>query len=157
MHLFPALKNIATQTTRAYPALALVLTLSACSGTPPTDLGVHNGHLTRCPPSPNCVSSQASDSEHKVAPLPLSGDLEQSRSRLLALLVSQPRVTVVAEQNNYIHAEFTSRILRFVDDVEFLLGPQAIEVRSASRLGHSDLGVNRARVEQLRQQLSHPQ
>lgn len=62
---------------------------------------------------------------------------------------------MVSEENNYIHAEFTSRILRYVDDVEFLLGPQAIEVRSASRLGYSDLGANRARVEQLREQLLH--
>lgn len=85
------------------------------------------------------------------------GDTANSHKRLLALLASQPRVTVVSTENNYIRAEFTSRLLRFVDDVEFLLGPQAIEVRSASRLGHSDLGVNRARLEQLREQLSQPE
>jgi uncharacterized protein (DUF1499 family) len=157
MHLLPALKNLASQTTRAYPSLALVLLLSGCSGTPPTDIGVRQGHLTDCPSSPNCVSSQALDSAHKIAPLALTGDLASSRSRLLALLASQPRVTVVSEENNYIHAEFTSSLLRFVDDVEFLLGPQAIEVRSASRLGYSDLGANRARVEQLREQLNHPE
>jgi uncharacterized protein (DUF1499 family) len=111
--------------------------------------------LQACPSSPNCVSSQAADSPHQIAALPLTGDLANSRQRLLALLASQPRVTVVSDENNYIHAEFTSRLLRFVDDVEFLLGPQAIEVRSASRVGHSDLGVNRARVEQLREQLLH--
>jgi uncharacterized protein (DUF1499 family) len=153
MHLLPALKNLASQTTRAYPSLALVLLLSGCSGTPPTDIGVRQGHLTDCPSSPNCVSSQASDSAHKIAPLPLTGDVENSRRHLVKLLASQPRVTIVTEQNNYIHAEFTSSLLRFVDDVEFLLGPQAIEVRSASRLGFSDLGANRTRVEQLREQL----
>ncbi len=157
MHLFPALKKIATHTTRVYPLLALTLALSACSGTPPTDIGVHDGHLTDCPSSPNCVSSQASDSEHAIAALPLSGDSAQSRTRLLALLASQPQAKIVSEQDDYIHAEFTSQIMRFVDDVEFLLGPQAIEVRSASRVGHSDLGVNRERVELLRQQLSHPE
>jgi uncharacterized protein (DUF1499 family) len=157
MHLLPALKNIATQTRRVYPSLSLMLLLSACSGSPPSDIGVHAGHLTGCPSSPNCVSSQATDSEHQIAPLALPEDPKNSRSRLLALLTSQPRVTIVSAQNNYIHAEFTSHLLRFVDDVEFLLGPQAIEVRSASRLGHSDLGVNRARVEQLRVQLRHPQ
>ena len=116
---------------------------------------MRQGHLTDCPSSPNCVSSQASDSAHKIAPLALIGGPANSRNRLLALLANQPRVTVVSEQNNYIRAEFTSRLLRFVDDVEFLLGPQAIEVRSASRLGYSDLGANRARVEQLREQLNH--
>jgi uncharacterized protein (DUF1499 family) len=135
--------------------LALLVLLSACSGTPPTDIGARDGHLRDCPSSPNCVSSQASNEEHKTAPLPLTGDLANSRQRLLALLTSQPRVRVVSEENNYIHAEFTSRILRYVDDVEFLLGPQAIELRSASRLGYSDLGANRARVEQLREQLLH--
>jgi uncharacterized protein (DUF1499 family) len=155
MHLLPALKNLAAQTTRACPSLALVLLLSACSGTPPTDIGVRQGHLTDCPSSPNCVSSQASDSAHKIAPLALIGGPANSRKRLLALLANQPRVTVVSEQNNYIRAEFTSRLLRFVDDVEFLFGPQAIEVRSASRLGYSDLGANRTRVEQLREQLNH--
>jgi uncharacterized protein (DUF1499 family) len=155
MHLLPVLKNPASQTTRAYPSLALTLLLSACSGTPPTDIGVRQGHLADCPSSPNCVSSQASDSAHKIAPLASIGGPTNSRNRLLALLANQPRVTVVSEQNNYIRAEFTSRLLRFVDDVEFLLGPQAIEVRSASRLGYSDLGANRARVEQLREQLNH--
>jgi uncharacterized protein (DUF1499 family) len=113
--------------------------------------------LQACPSSPNCVSSQAADSSQQIAALPLKGDLAHSRQRLLALLASQPRARVVSDENNYIHAEFTSRLLRFVDDVEFLLGPQAIEVRSASRVGHSDLGVNRARVEQLREQLRHPE
>ena len=157
MHSFPALKKIATHTRKTYPLLALTLALSACSGTPPTDIGVRNGHLTDCPSSPNCVSSQASDSEHAIAALPLRGDRAQSRTHLLTLLASQPQATVVSAQDDYIHAEFTSQIMRFVDDVEFLLGPQAIEVRSASRVGRSDLGVNRERVELLRQQLSHPE
>ncbi len=145
------------QATRAYPILALGLLLSACSGTPPSDLGVHQGHLTGCPASPNCVSSQATDSEHRIAPLPLNGDPAQTRARLLSLLASLPRAKLVAQQDNYLRAEFTSQIMRFVDDVEFLIGPQAIEVRSASRLGRSDFGVNRERVEQLRQELSRPE
>ena len=137
--------------------MALLVLLSACSGTAPSNIGVHNAHLQASPSSPNCVSSQATDSPHQIAALPLTGDPAYSRQRLLTLLASQPRVTVVSAQEHYIHAEFASRMLRFVDDVEFLLGPQAIEVRSASRVGHSDLGVNRARVEQLREQLLHPE
>ena len=107
-------------------------------------------------PAPSRTSSQASDSEHRIAPLPLQGDPTATRTRLLSLLTQTPRVTVVAQEAHYLRAEFTSRLMRFVDDVEFLIDPEAVEVRSASRLGHSDLGVNRERIEGLRQQLSQP-
>ena len=137
--------------------MALLVLLSACSGTAPSNIGVHDGRLQACPSSPNCVSSQAADSSQQIAALPLTGDLAHSRQHLLTLLASQPRVRVVRDENNYIHAEFTSRLLRFVDDVEFLFGPQAIEVRSASRLGYSDLGANRARVERLRELSLQPE
>lgn len=130
--------------------------LGACSGTAPGNLGVEEGHLRDCPPSPNCVSSQASDSDHRIAALPLQGDPASTRTRLLRLLAQAPRVTVVTQEAHYLRAEFTSQVMRFVDDVEFLIGQQAVEVRSASRLGHSDLGVNRKRIEGLRQQLSQP-
>lgn len=115
-----------------------------------------DGHLRGCPPSPNCVSSQASDSAHYIAPLALQGDPTSTRARLLHLLAQTPRVSLVAQDAHYLRAEFTSQVMRFVDDVEFLIGQEAVEVRSASRLGHSDLGVNRERIEGLRQQLSQP-
>lgn len=127
--------------------------LSACSGSPPDNLGVQAGRLAPCPASPNCVSSQAGDSQHRIAPLPLIGSPSQTRTRLLAILASEPRARLVRQENDYLRAEFTSRLLRFVDDVEFLIGEQAVEVRSASRLGHGDFGVNRKRVEHLRQRL----
>lgn len=82
--------------------------------------------------------------------------MANTRTRLLSLLAQTPRVTMVTQDEHYLRAEFTSQVMRFVDDVEFLIGPQAVEVRSASRLGHADLGVNRARIEHLRQQLSQP-
>lgn len=131
----------------------LPLGLTACSSTPPTGLGAHDGRLAPCPDTPNCVSSQATDAPHAIAPLPLVGNAEASRSRLLEILASEPRVRVVEQQERYIRAEFTSRLLRFVDDVEFLIGERHIDVRSASRLGHSDLGVNRQRIERLRSRL----
>ncbi len=84
----------------------------------------------------------------------MTGSPAETRARLLAILTQAPRVRVVQQEDNYLRAEFTSRLLRFVDDVEFLLGERGIEVRSASRLGHSDFGVNRERVEQLRQRLA---
>lgn len=152
----PALKKISGQVTRASSGLALSIALSACSGSPPDNLGVHQGHLRDCPASPNCVSSQARDSLHRIAPLALTGDPQQTRARLLGLLTQTPRVKLLVQEEHYLRAEFTSHVMRFVDDVEFLIGPEAVEVRSASRLGHSDLGVNRERIEGLRQQLSQP-
>lgn len=152
----PTLKKFSAQVTRASAGLALILALGACSGSPPDNLGVHQGHLRDCPASPNCVSSQARDSSHKIAPLALIGDQRNTRARLLSLLTQTPRVKLLVQEEHYLRAEFTSQVMRFVDDVEFLIGPQAVEVRSASRLGHSDLGVNRARIESLREQFSQP-
>ena len=133
--------------------LALSVLLAACSGSPPANLGVHDGRLAPCPDSPNCVSSQASDAQQRVEPLPLLGDAEQTRTRLVAMLASEPRAQLVEQDTRYLRAEFSSRVFRFVDDVEFLIGEQAVEVRSASRLGYGDFGVNRQRIERLRQRL----
>ncbi|MEX6502486.1 DUF1499 domain-containing protein [Pseudomonas zhanjiangensis] len=136
------------------PSLGLsLLLLCACSGSPPANLGLQAGRLAPCPQSPNCVSSQAGDAEHRVEPLPLVGSPEQTQMRLLAILASEPRARLVQQDGRYLRAEFTSRVLRFVDDVEFLIGEQAVEVRSASRLGYADFGVNRDRVERLRRRL----
>lgn len=134
-------------------AWPLVLLLAACSGSPPAGLGVRDGRLPPCPDSPNCVSSQAGDTDHQVAPLAMTGNPEQARARLLRVLEDEPRVRLVTSEAHYLHAEFSSRVFRFVDDVEFLIGDQAVDVRSASRLGYADFGVNRARIEHLRQRL----
>lgn len=115
---------------------------------------MRDGRLAPCPDSPNCVCSQADDPRHAIAALPLPGSPEASRTRLLEILAREPRVRVVEQQERYLRAEFTSRLLRFVDDVEFLIGEQQIDVRSASRIGHSDFGVNRERIERLRRQLA---
>ena len=149
----PALKKTPAHVTRTAALFACTAVLSACSGTAPGNLGVQDGHLTGCPPSPNCVSSQASDAEHFIAPLPLKGNPEQTQARLKQLLSSEPRVRLVEETPGYLRAEFSSKLMRFVDDVEFLIGTNAIDVRSASRLGYADFQVNRQRIEQLRQRL----
>jgi uncharacterized protein (DUF1499 family) len=144
-------------TRRAHkPALALplLILLGACSGSPPDNLGIHEGRLATCPDSPNCVNSQASDARHAIAPLPLQGSAEQTQARLKALLSEEPRVKLVEEAPGYLRAEFSSTLMRFVDDVEFMIGGAAVDVRSASRLGHSDFDVNRERIEHLRQRLS---
>jgi uncharacterized protein (DUF1499 family) len=116
----------------------------------PTNLGVRDGLLAPCKRSPNCVSSQAdpADREHHVAPL--KATMQDVRKAVESL----PRTRIVLAHPNYLHAEFRSRLLGFVDDVEFFFDGAAIQVRSASRLGRRDFGVNRARVETLRRMLT---
>lgn len=118
-------------------------------------VGLRNGRLRPCPESPNCVCSFDNDEEHAIAPLEAGDDPAATFDRLRTLLRSMSRVRIVTDKGSYLHAEFTTPLLRFVDDVEFLLDADAgvIHVRSASRVGHSDLGTNRQRVEQLRKQL----
>jgi uncharacterized protein (DUF1499 family) len=112
----------------------------------PDDLGVRDGRLAPCKRSPNCVSSQASpaDLEHYVAPL--HGSMAAARNAVESL----PRTTIIREEKNYLYAEFRSKLLGYVDDVEFFFDGQVIQVRSCSRLGRRDFGVNRKRVEALR-------
>ncbi len=112
----------------------------------PQYLGVKDGRLARPKSTPNCVSSQAdpADREHYI--LPIKGKFSEVRKAV----ESMPGATVIEEKGNYLYAEFRTPVLRFVDDVEFLQGDDVIHVRSASRLGRRDFGVNRKRVEQLR-------
>lgn len=120
----------------------------------PDNLGVVNGRLADCPATPNCVCTQCSDPEHHLEPLHFSGSPEEAIERLKSLVGAMPRSKIVTADERYIHAEFSSRVFRFVDDVEFLIDPatKTIHFRSASRVGRSDLGVNRQRMEEIRQQ-----
>jgi uncharacterized protein (DUF1499 family) len=124
----------------------------------PTNLGVVEGRLAACPSSPNCVSTLAADEEHRMPPIPFSGTPAETWARLKEVLAAMPRMGIIADEGNYLHAEATSRLFRFVDDVEFYLDEDArlIHFRSASRVGHSDLGANRARMEQVREAFQHP-
>ena len=132
--------------------LALVaLTLSACSNSQ-VSTGIVDGRLSPCPESPNCVSSDATDEKHRVEPLRLKASPQQAWHGLQNVLAAEPRTRLIFVDERYMHVEVESAVMRFVDDVEFLLLPdeQVIAVRSASRTGHSDLGVNRKRVERIR-------
>lgn len=123
-----------------------------CSGTRPLDLGLQGGRLRPCRSKPNCVSSEAGTAAEKlVAPFPAPQGAADM-VRLAAVVAAWPRTKVITTDGTYLHAESTSRLMRFVDDVEFRFDSTArvIHVRSASRLGESDLGVNRKRVEGLR-------
>ena len=108
--------------------------------------------LAPCPSSPNCVSSLATDAEHRVAPIAYRGDPAAAMRRLRDVIAAMPRSRVVSASDTALYAEFTSRLFRFVDDVDCAVDPAAgvIQIRSASRVGYSDLGVNRARVEAIR-------
>lgn len=121
---------------------------------PQSPPGVREDRLGPCPPSPNCVSSQADprDTVHYVEPLPFTGTEASTRQRLLEVLNALPRVRVVEARAGYVRAEARSRLFGFVDDLEFLFDESAghVHVRSAARLGYGDLGVNRARVERIR-------
>ena len=116
------------------------------------NLAIPLGQLSACPESPNCVVSQNGDEDHSIAAIPYTGDRATAKETLLKVLSVVPRTEVIEDTDNYIHAESTSRLFKFVDDAEFYFpeDENVIHVRSASRVGESDLGVNRRRIEQIR-------
>jgi len=123
----------------------------------PDNLGVRDGRLAPCKRSPNCVSSQAdpSDAEHHIAPIAFKGTPAQAMAAAKRAIESMERSTIVREERGYMYAEFRSRLLGYVDDLELAFDERAgvFHVRSASRLGRRDFGVNRKRVEALRRLL----
>ena len=108
--------------------------------------------LAPCPSSPNCVSTQAPDKGHAITPFRYRKSRAEAKEALKKVIRSLPRTKLVEEDESYLHYEFTSLLLRFVDDVEFLFDDETktIHFRSASRTGYGDLGVNRTRMEQVR-------
>jgi uncharacterized protein (DUF1499 family) len=148
----------------SYIMLAIALILAfliwnnhILAGTSPINLGIHNGKLAACLSTPNCVNSQApaNDVEHAISPIAFGGEASATMADLKLVLKNTPRSNIITEGNNYIYAEFTSKLMGFVDDAEFYLDDsnKTIQVRSASRLGESDLGVNRQRIEEIRTQI----
>lgn len=140
---------------RTLTVLALLVAFGCTAGEPPA-LGIHQDRLTPCPDSPNCVSSDADDERHHVAAFVLRPPLAESWAEVRAALDAVPRLRIVDEAGDYLRAESRSRVFRFIDDLElhFREGEGIIAVRSASRLGRGDLGVNRRRVERLRSLLA---
>ena len=134
-------------------AALMVLSMTAAR---PSHLGIHEGKLAAVPDSPNCVSSMTEKPAAQAEPLDISTFEEPMAALKQSIEASIPRARLVTESENYLHYEFTSRLFRFVDDGEFLLDPQqqSIQFRSASRVGYSDLGANRKRMETIRSALS---
>lgn len=129
--------------------LALLPLFTACAGEPPQNIGVRDGRLTACPESPNCVSSYENSEEHSIAAL------DANLSQIQQVLLTLDEANIVEQSSNYLYAEFTSSLMGYVDDVEFLYdaASNSTHVRSASRLGYSDMGANRTRIEAIRAQL----
>ncbi len=134
------------------------------TGRAPSDLGVHAGRLKAPSTTPNSVSSQARlwtghrrAEQAQIAPLALKGgDGPATLAALESLVRASPGAVIVSRSPDYLYAQFSTRLLKYTDDVEFWWDPEhgVIQVRSASRLGKSDLGLNRQRVERLRSQLA---
>jgi uncharacterized protein (DUF1499 family) len=140
-------------TGRVVTAAALLLCAACAGAPPPTDAGAD---LKPCPGAPTCVSSRERDPSRRVDPLPLLGSAAEGLAALRRVILAMPRSRIVAEGPGYLRAEFRSLIFRFVDDLDAVVDEPAgvIHVRSAARVGSSDLGVNRRRVGEIRDRLT---
>ena len=135
-------------------------------GTPPADLGVRDGKLKPPSRTENSVSSQAAlYTDHPqrnyadIAPLALRGDGPATVAKIKAIVEGMDGATVIRSDPGYLYAQFTTRLMKYVDDVEFWFDPasQVVQVRSASRVGRGDFGVNRKRIEAVRAALAATQ
>lgn len=143
----------------AVVALLLAARVGVFSGKPPTDIGVRDGKLKPPAKTPNSVSSQADlwpdaprKDEARIAPIALHGDGKSTIDKIAKVIEDLPGSQLVLQRDDYLYAQFTTSLLRFVDDVEFWFDPATgvVQVRSASRVGQKDFGVNRARIENIR-------
>ncbi len=134
-------------------AVFIGLALWASSANRPTNLGLADGHLRPCPPTPNCVATELAGSMQLMPPLAYTATQAEAKARLIEIVRGLPRSTLTEDQAAYIAAEFRTPGIGFVDDVEFRFDDSAkvLHFRSASRLGRHDLGVNRARMVALSQ------
>lgn len=134
-------------------AAMMILMISGCSAVRSGDAGT--ARLSSCPESPNCVSTQATNNRHKIDAFRLKGEFSKNWPEIQRVVAALPRCAVVKADETYFHATFKSRAFQFVDDLELFLDPSngIISIRSAARTGYWDFGVNRRRVEQLRQEL----
>lgn len=136
-------------------ALALIAVLGVrlfVAQVEPPALGVEGGGLAPCPDADSCVSSTSSDPRHAVEPLACGGE---ELDRIVEVATAElPRTELLAREAGYAHLRARSLVFGFPDDLELLAGDEVVHVRSASRVGENDLGVNRERVETLRGELA---
>lgn len=133
--------------------ILLNIILISCSATPPKNIGIQeNQQLRPCPDKPNCVNSMSDNKTHMIEAFPFRKGIENSKDLIKKSISTIENAKLIREEDNYLYYEFTTPIMRFVDDVEFYFNMESnkIEFRSASRIGHSDLGLNRKRMENIR-------
>ena len=137
--------------------VVIAFAVMSVSSRPPKTLGVRDGRLAACPDSPNCVSTQANRESQQMDSIPLTIDSADAIGTLRKIVSAMPRTQIVTAEDNYLHVEFTSALFRFVDDVEFFVDrdQRVIHFRSASRVGHSDFGVNRQRMQVIAAAFQH--
>ena len=126
--------------------------LFGCAGQAPGNIGLIDGRLAPCPGKPNCAISQGGDRQHHIDPIAYEGDKNGAVAMIKQVVQGMANTRIVTQTDNYLHVEFRSKIMGFVDDVEFFFPDAAIiHMRSASRVGYSDFGVNRKRLERIRE------
>ena len=130
--------------------LILIIVMTAKNMKTP-ELGVENGLFKPLSSKPNGVSTQAKDEDKLVEPLPFSGDLESTKTLIIEVCKSYGEVKIIKEERNYIHIVFTTGKMKYKDDAEFYLDEknQLVHYRSESRIGYSDMGLNRDRYDAL--------
>ena len=136
-----------TRIFQVFTIISFSIIISSCAGKAPTTIG----QFAVCPETPNCVSTKNIKTKNYISPIYYKGSLDSAKRFLLLAIKPIKSVSIKKELEQFIHIEVTSKIFGFVDDVEFYLNePGTIHFRSASRLGYSDLGVNRERMETIR-------
>jgi uncharacterized protein (DUF1499 family) len=132
--------------------LLLTLMVFGCTGKRPEGPMITGGRLPSCPASPNCVSSQSDDPDHFIEPIRYDTSRVEARTRLRKVIESMDRAEILRETDEFLQVEFTTALMRFKDDGLFYFDENepVIHMRSASRVGHSDLGKNRKRLEKIR-------
>ncbi len=132
--------------------LLSLFTLVSCQGTPPKNIGVTEGKLKPCPDKPNCVVSfEYENIDNFLAPIKSEEDPARIKNKILGIVSKNSSAKIVEQTDDYLRAEYSSSLFKFVDDVEFWFGePGIVHFRSASRIGYSDLGANKDRIESIR-------
>lgn len=146
--LFTVAASVATGVVGVMMARAIAASLSP----PPANIGVADGQLAPCPNTPNCVSTQANDNHHKIAPIAYTGEQKEAKAQLMRALFNMNRSRLMVDLPDYVYVEFRSPLFHFIDDTEFYFDDSAklIHMRSAARLGQGDGGMNRRRLETIR-------
>ncbi len=144
-----------TTYTYKWRLILMTIFLISCSGERPKDIGVYDSTFSPCPKTPNCISSDAIDSKHKTNAFELNSAHAENWKAIYNAVDNLPNTKIITFNDRYLHAECSSAVFGFVDDLQLHLrnNTKHVAIKSAARLGYSDFGVNQKRIEQLRNQL----